>query len=141
MDDLDAIDPATTVLTETAIGMSEGPPGEATLEEDRPGFVRIRAVAPSRRVLVLSESFHPGWRVEIDSRPGGIIRSYGDFLGCVIDPGSHEVVFRFDPISDRLGRWLSAIGLVVIACLLGLELVRARSSAPTAMGFPEFSGP
>ena len=60
---------------------------------------------------MLSESFHAGWRAELDGAGCEIVRVYGDFMGCRVDAGSHRVRFFFEPQSFRIGLQISLFGL------------------------------
>jgi uncharacterized membrane protein YfhO len=62
-------------------------------------------------MLILAESFHPGWIAQIDDEQARIIRANADFIGLVVPAGEHRVDFRFAPQSLRLGAWLSVTGL------------------------------
>jgi hypothetical protein len=108
------IDVATTALVSGPLELDGGPPGTATLVSDRPGRVSIAVAAPSRRLLVLGESFHPGWRVTVDGKREQPLAVYGDFLGCQVAPGRHEVEFSFAPRSLRWGARLSVLGLTLL---------------------------
>ena len=92
---LAAIDPADTAVVGTPLALGGGPPGEATVLEDVPGRIRVRVAAPTRQLLVLTESFHPGWQARCDGAPCAAVRVYGDFLGSVVEPGTREIELRF----------------------------------------------
>jgi hypothetical protein len=118
--DLPGIDPATTALVEAELGLPGGPPGHARMLSDRPGSIAVATDAPSRQLLVLSESFFDGWRVRVDDGPPRpALRVYGDFIGCVVAAGSHRAEFTFDPDDLRIGRWIST----AVAALIGAGLV------------------
>jgi hypothetical protein len=125
-EDTKHIDVATTALVSEPIALEDGPGGAATIMVDRPGRVTITVDAPARRLLVLADSFHPGWRVTVDGAPGDCLAVYGDFLGCVVAGGKHEVHFDFDPASVRYGGWLSIAGLSLLVGWFGWS----GSSAP-----------
>ncbi|MCH8924140.1 MAG: YfhO family protein [Planctomycetes bacterium] len=73
---------------------------------------------------MLTERFHKGWQAEIDGQPQPLLRANGDFIGCVVEPGRHDVRLEFRPYSLQLGKSLSAYGLgllgfcLVIRCAL-----------------------
>lgn len=129
--DVAKVDLATTVLVSQmptpALG---GPPGTMRVVEDRNGRVCVRTVTKSRQMLVLSESYHPGWRVSVDGRPSEIVQAYGDFIGCIVGPGEHDVVFRWRPRTLQIGGALSGLALlalvfwgiaVIIVCRRGVR--------------------
>jgi len=108
------IDVATTALVYFPLELDGGPPGTATLVSDRPGRVSIAVEAPSRQLLVLGESFHPGWHLKVDGERRRPVAVYGDFLGCEVGHGRHQVEFFFLPFSLRLGAALSALGVTLL---------------------------
>ena len=109
--DIDTIDVGSTALVSREIKLAGGPPGKAAIAGDRPGRIRIETEAGSRQLLVLSESYHDGWQVTVDGRKSSVLRIYGDFMGCIVDGGRHEVEFVFRPKSLQAGALLSVIGL------------------------------
>jgi len=130
--DLDRIDVGTTVLTERALPapLPDAAPGSAWLAADRPGKLDAVTDAPARQLLVVSESYHEGWRARIDGRRARVFRLNGDFLGCVVPPGRHEVRFRFRPRGEKAGALLCALSLGLIAA------VPAFSRAPRVGNVP-----
>ncbi len=86
--------------------------GTAGLIEDRPGRIAVRTMASSPQLLVTTERFHPGWHASIAGEPVAALRVNGDFLGCLVPAGSHDVTFHFAATSRRLGALVSAIALV-----------------------------
>jgi len=108
------IDLATTALVRSDLKLQPGAPGYAAVNSDLPGDIRLSADAPSRQLLIVSESFHPGWKASIDGRPASPVAVYGDFLGLVVDAGRHEIAFTFAPESLRVGKIISAVGLALV---------------------------
>jgi uncharacterized membrane protein YfhO len=50
-------------------------------------------------MLVLHETYYPGWVAEIDRNPARILRADVLFRGIEVPPGRRNVVFRFAPLS------------------------------------------
>ena len=105
------IDPAETALVSEPLGLRPGRPGRARIVEDRPGRISVETGSASRQLLVLSESHHEGWRAAVDGQPAAIVRTYGDYMGIVVDAGEHTVALDFQPQSLRDGRRLTYLGL------------------------------
>jgi hypothetical protein len=67
--------------------------------------------------LIWNEAFTPGWKAWLDGKPASIVKAFGFFMAVAApDDGIHEVNFRFEPVSFRLGFFLSmisGIGLIV----------------------------
>jgi hypothetical protein len=121
--DIQRIDVVSAALVENPLVLFDDSPGQAAALEERPGRFRIQVRCPSKQLLVVSESYHPGWQAEIDGKPHPVLRTNGDFLGCAVEAGSHQVVLQFQPSSLRKGRIISCIGvLVTVAFTAGVWL-------------------
>jgi hypothetical protein len=96
--------------------------GSARLAVDRPGELVAEVDAPGRRILAFTERFHAGWSATIDGVPLQMARVQGDFLGCVVDAGVHQVRLRFMPRSFVYGSIVSAMGAALLAGVLIAQL-------------------
>jgi hypothetical protein len=67
----------------------------------------IRAQGPG--LLVLAESFDPGWSVRVDGLPSRVRRVNDQQMGVAIPAGAHRVVLRHEVRGLRAGLWLAAI--------------------------------
>lgn len=106
------IDISKTALVDQDVPELTGAPGMAAVTMDRPGFIRVRVFSPGRQLLVLTERFHSGWQARTsDGLPVPVVRVYGDFLGCIVEPTTHQVTLRFLPPSFRIGLFLSILGV------------------------------
>ncbi|MCE9593051.1 MAG: YfhO family protein [Planctomycetes bacterium] len=59
-------------------------------------------------MFVVSEQHYPGWTVEVDGRAQDLHLVDGIFRGVELDPGEHEVVFRYRPTARRICIWSTA---------------------------------
>lgn len=126
--DLCSVDPAHVALTEMPLSLPAGVPGQASITKDAPGDIHVQTNALDRQVLVISESYHPGWRAWIDGSPVDVLRLYGDFIGCVVPAGTHQAMFRFEPWSYRLGKAMSLAGLALAGLFFVFLPLRGRAS-------------
>jgi hypothetical protein len=101
--------------------------GTASIVRDRPGQLIVDVVAPGRTTLALTERFHEGWVATVRNVPLQTVRVQHDFLGCVVDGGSHRVTLHFTPRSFVYGSLLSAIGVALVAGTLVIGLKSSRS--------------
>lgn len=129
--DLEGIDIETTALVTHPISVEDGEAGTVYLIHEEPGDLHIRAEAPGQRLLVLADSYDPAWQVEVDGERRSVERVNGDFLGCVLERGTHEVRFAFRPASIYYGRRLSflGLGLAILATACSFAASRLRLSA------------
>ena len=78
-------------------------------------ILRLRSENNRSGTLVLSDIDYPGWRAVVDGEDAEILR-FNYVLRCVsLDAGAHEIEFRFEPASYRLGRILALASAVLLA--------------------------
>jgi hypothetical protein len=85
--------------------------------------VEIDAISDGAALLVVTDSFYPGWRATVDGRAEPIVRANGLFRGVWLTGGEHRVRLWFEPLSVKLGFAISAVavvanGLAMWRCLL-----------------------
>ena len=74
--------------------------------------------------MVFDESFSPGWHAWVDGEPKAIFRSYGLWMSLSLpDSGAHQVLFRYEPTSFRLGLFITLLSLAA----WGMVLCRRRA--------------
>src|SRR4030095_9312569 len=60
-------------------------------------LVRVNQSAPG--LLVLADTYYPGWTARVDGRPVPILRANYLFRGVAVPAGSHRVEFHYVPLS------------------------------------------
>jgi len=88
-----------------------------TLEDDRGGRVKIASNLACRGMVIVSDTFYPGWRAWIDGRPAKIHEVNGAMRGVVTPAGQHVITMRYRPLSAMLGAGLSALGVALALVL------------------------
>lgn len=109
--------PPETVPTELRVTNEEigGSPGGAVVEEYEPGHIGVRVDAVRLALLVVAESWYPGWRATIDGQPAQVLRANYLSQGVVVPTGSHLVELEYSPDSFRYGQLISLGALIVLA--------------------------
>ena len=131
-------------LRTTAI-LREPPPEIARCDagEDRfritrrvPGSVDITADMKCAGLLVLADTYFPGWKAWVDEEPAHIYDAYGAIRAVAVPEGTHTVTFRYRPASVFAGAAMSASGLLA-AMLLTLvrKPVRHIDAKPTVQSY------
>jgi uncharacterized membrane protein YfhO len=90
--------------------------------------VTIRASLNSLGVLVLADSFYPGWRVYVDGEKREILRANFFFRAVRLPPGEHLVEFRYQPLGFKLGLLVSSVTGGLLLIFLLHRFFKARSS-------------
>jgi hypothetical protein len=105
---------ATVVLDRTPalVPGASGGPSRVTVLEHTPLSVTIQADSSTSRLLVLSDTYYPGWEADIDDKPAPILRANGVMRAVALAPGSHTVRFAYRPGSLKRGAAISLLSLV-----------------------------
>lgn len=94
---------------------------EVKIVSRSPNRVRIDATMRCNGMVILADSYYPGWQVLVDGREERLWEAYGVVRGVVVPGGNHQVEFRFRPRSFYTGLVLFAAGLVLTAALVSLR--------------------
>src|SRR5207253_7381081 len=91
----------TAAIPDVASG--QPPRRQATIVRYGDREVAIAADVDRPSLLVLTDSFYPGWRAAVDGREVSIARVDVLFRGVVVPAGTHRVRFWFDSLAVKLG--------------------------------------
>jgi hypothetical protein len=94
-------------------------PGETRLVTYLPDYVEIRASAARAGVVVLLDSFDPGWRAWVDGRPAPVLRANVAFRAVPVPAGEHRIEMRYRPRALYRGLVVSALSALVALALAG----------------------
>lgn len=124
-----------TVLLEeplpSGVSVDEGATGSAGWVERDASGATLRVTTTGPALLVVSESYYPAWRAEVDGEEAPVLRANYAFRAVPIPgAGEHEVRFRYDAGYLTLPALASA-GLLLLLTATGIagELRRTRRGA------------
>jgi len=89
---------------------------EAEVTFYAPDKIVVQADLSAPGLLVLSELWYPDWRAYDNGQEARIYRADYLLRSVYLEAGQHTVEFVYDPLSFKVGRWVSAgavLGLVV----------------------------
>jgi len=92
----------------------------------RNGEVRLRAALDGAGLLVLTDQYAPGWMVEVDGEGSRLLQVERAFRGVALSAGEHEVVFRYHPLSLRVGFSLAFVAGIAVLFLALSGAARMR---------------
>lgn len=106
-------DPLAEVLLYESVELKTSEDFEGRVEEIiyEPNRVTIRSSQNTEGMLVLLDSYFPGWKVEVDGREQKLYRANHFFRAVKLGPGSHKIEFSFEPVGFRPGMAISAATL------------------------------
>ena len=117
-------DPVREVVLDREIPVSQTHQLKATAKIVRyeNGRVTIATSADNEGILVLADSYYPGWRAFVDGREELIRKANLFFRAVPLPAGNHTVEFRYEPSLFTVGlvisvATLTALALVTIVCV------------------------
>jgi hypothetical protein len=104
------------------------PPGTLTstvrVLRDEPTFIEVEVSAKPGALLVIGNTYYPGWRATVDGEPAQIECVDGAVQGIWIKSTQHRVILRYTHWPSRVG-----LGLLLIALAAsGFVLTSGRSA-------------
>lgn len=99
--------------------------GEVTITRYEPNQVEIEVDTARNSFLVLADMYYPGWEVYLNGRREKIFPTDYIFRGVSVPPGSHKILFRYEPWSYKIG-WAITI-LTVLSLALGLIWIKIKN--------------
>jgi hypothetical protein len=100
----------------------------ARIDEYLPNRVVIQVEGEAPGYLILTDVWFPGWRCTIDGKATPIYRANVLFRAVAVPAGSHEVVFRMEPVSYTWGKIVSGTtALLLVGSTAAGWLLRRRA--------------
>ncbi|MBX3010619.1 MAG: YfhO family protein [Caldilineaceae bacterium] len=92
--------------------------------------VVIQSQSQAEALLVLSDTYYPGWQATVDGVPAPIYATNGLFRGVRVPAGEHEVRFVYQPASWWWGVRLSGMGVILWLILIGSGYITRKALPP-----------
>ena len=89
-----------------------------------PGRAVYQVTTPTPALLILSETYYPGWQARVDGQPVPLFRADYILRAVPVPAGEHTVELAFQPLSFTIGAIIS--GLTVIGLVAGLVVFTRR---------------
>lgn len=97
-------------------GAPVGLPGDVAISSYRPGRVELRVRAEGgNRMLIVRESWAPGWSARVDGEPAPIHPAAALFFAVPVPEGSHTVELEFTAPGFGIGMALGTLWLGIAA--------------------------
>lgn len=77
-----------------------------------PNKVIVEVHSNSDGYLVLTDNYYPGWKAYVDNKESKIYRAYYSFRAVKVDKGKHTVIFKYEPISFKIGFAITLVFLI-----------------------------
>jgi uncharacterized membrane protein YfhO len=126
----DSFNPAETVYLEQTPTLAPFPanaPAGTDIEQYTPNRVVAWVSAPHAGILLLADTWYPGWKARVDGHPAPLYRADRVLRATEVPAGEHRVEFYYAPLSLRIGAAISLGTLAVL--LLGLAIPNRTGNA------------
>ena len=114
------------------IGDQENRYNTKPIDEYSDNYVRIKLNVPEKSMLVLTDLWHPFWKVTVDNQEQAIVPAFVAFRGVQLEPGEHVVEFFVEVPWWSQSLWISGVAFLIFICV---SMVLLKGSA--AMLFRE----
>jgi Bacterial membrane protein YfhO len=89
----------------------------ATIMERNAGYVSLLVNLPCRGMVILGDTYGPGWTATVDGQTTRVAEAYTFLRGVAVDVGRHRVELRYRPKSVYLGVALTGLGALAAIAL------------------------
>ena len=100
--------------------------GSVTVADRSNAEVSMRARLAQRGLVMLDDSWSPGWSVRVDGRPARAVRVDDVMRGVVVPPGAHAIAWSYRVPGLAAGALLSALALLAAVGLALAPALRRR---------------
>lgn len=98
---------------------------EASVTYYSPNEIHVKVYMDNPGFLVLSENYYPGWRAIDNDKETNIYRADYTLRSVYLDAGQHEIKFVYDPLSFKVGLWITIITALLL-CIVVLYKIKSK---------------
>lgn len=111
-----SVDPRVTALLEGPVppvsAPASGDSDVAQVTRVDPDGLTLSTTSSGDGVLIVSEVYANGWRAWVDGVETPVLPAFHTLQGIALPAGDHEVTLRYDPLSLRLGLWITGLAFL-----------------------------
>lgn len=100
--------------------------GQVSFSDRGTTSLQLEIDTPAPALLVLLDSYAPGWRARVDEQPAPNYPANHAFRAVMVRAGRHSVTFAVAPPLLWIGAWISLGLLMVVTLLQGWLLASGR---------------
>ncbi len=101
--------------------------------EYQPEQVTLDVTLDAPGVLVLADTWYPGWQASVDGAPAALLRANYMFRGVLLSAGQHRVQLEFRPATLRRGAGISLTAALMLATMAALAIWRQERKQTRAV--------
>jgi len=85
---------------------------EAAIVDYRNNSIKLSVNAERPKILVLSETYYPGWKAYVDGKETKILKANFAFRAVPLLEGKHMVEFIYDPWTFKIGLYITLLTII-----------------------------
>jgi hypothetical protein len=93
---------------------------QVTVVSYQPQRVDLQVSTSSPGILVLADTYYPGWTATLDGKPTNVLRANFGMRAVQIPTGNHDIRFSFVPFTFKVGLFITLGTLAGALLLAGL---------------------
>lgn len=131
-DQLVGIDLFTTAIVQDPPNEQQGetsvssPNDSAFISKYLNNSLEIITTSTSKKMVILSDTWYPGWKATIDGQPAKIYKTNCIMRGILVPPGSHVIRMSYEPTSFKFGLAITLLGLLLLISGYALMVKRNK---------------
>lgn len=117
-------DPSEVAYLEQSLPLPKKCIGAARIIQETPTLITVLAEMETQGLVVLADAWNRGWKARVGETNLPILRVNHAVRGVLLPAGSHELEFRYEPQTYRMGCALSGMGCagLLFWCLMAVRL-------------------
>lgn len=88
--------------------------------------IKVRANLSKPGLLILSENYHPDWRITVDGKQAKLLQAFHTLRAIALPAGAHEIIFFYKSNYYRLGLILTLLAFCLSALIGGMSWINHR---------------
>jgi hypothetical protein len=94
-------------------GKCGGEKDDVEMPVHTPNWLSITANLNCRGMVILTDTWFPGWRATVDGKSSRIYEVYGGVRGVMVDEGRHTIEMHYRPLSVYLGGAMTMLAAAI----------------------------
>ena len=125
-------DPLREVVLDSNVSLAPTAASSAKVDIDRyeNSVVTMTTASNGESILVFADSFYPGWKAYVDGMETVILRANHFYRAVRLPGGKHQVEFRYEPRSFKMGAMISLATLSLMILISISVFIRQRKPVP-----------
>jgi len=88
--------------------------------------ITVEASLATPGLLVMSENYHPDWKVKVDGKPAKLLQAFHTLRAVILTAGDHQIEFHHQPRYYTLGIILTLFATLFLIIILLFHILQRR---------------